>query len=390
MITIGSEVSDLGKFEQVMQTTLETVEKSKTLIFEIAENARQDMARLKKELYMVQRDTAEAIREVDELRVRITLARQRYAEIAKDIARYTPEDQQSAHEAVVAIQSDLKQKQEREKQLRKRRDDLEMSLRSLNVTIEKGEELVSYVSAALNLLKGSLYEISHQVEGMQQRQQIGVKVIMAQEDERKRVAREIHDGPAQSMANVVLRAEFCERLIDTDLAKAKQELHELKDVVRNCLADVRRIIFDLRPMTLDDLGLIPTIRRYVGDFKEKNGIDTTLQILGKERRLEPTVEVALFRATQEALNNISKHARARSVMVKVEMLSRQVTIVVRDDGRGFDLEKVLADKTRNSLGLVSMRERIELVLGQFTVQSAPGKGTLINIVVPTDERLSEK
>ncbi len=386
MVKNGNEIPGLGIFQQVMKSTLDSVERSKAAIFDIAENARQEVTRLKKELYAVQRDAAMVIQEVDDLRRRDRNCRLRYAEIVREILRYSPEDQQAAHEAVVAVQAELMQKQERELQLRKRRDELELSLRSLNVTVEKGEELVSYVSAALNLLKGSMLEISHQIEGMQQRQQMGVKVIMAQEEERKRVAREIHDGPAQSMANVVLRAEFCEKLIDANLEKAKQELHDLKDVVRSCLADVRRIIFDLRPMTLDDLGLIPTVRRYIGDSKDKYGLDVNLQIFGKERRLEPSIEVALFRAVQEAINNIGKHAQARSVVVKVEMLPHQVTIVVRDDGRGFDLEKVLADKARDSLGLISMRERIELISGQFSIQTAPGEGTRITIVVPTDEK----
>ncbi len=384
MVNNASEASGLGIFEQVMKTTLDSVERSNTLIFEIAENARQEVTRLKRELFEVQRAAGLVIQEVDELRRRDRHCRLRYLEIARDITRYSPQDQLAAHEAAVAAQSELQQKEERERQLRKRRDELELSLRSLHVTVEKGEELVSYVSTALNLLKGSMQEIANQVEGMQQRQQMGVKVIMAQEEERKRVAREIHDGPAQSMANVVLRAEFCEKLIEADVEKAKQELHELKDVVRGCLADVRRIIFDLRPMTLDDLGLIPTLRRYVGDFKDKSGIEISLQIFGKERRLQTSVEVALFRTVQEALNNISKHAYARSVVAKVEMLPRQVTIVVRDDGRGFDLERVAADTARDSLGLISMRERIELISGQFQIQTAPGEGTRITVVVPVD------
>lgn len=162
--------------------------------------------------------------------------------------------------------------QQREKQLRERRDDLERRLLGLQEIIERSESLVSQITVVLNYLNQDLREVGLLLADAQAKQDFGLRIIEAQEEERKRVSREIHDGPAQMLANVMMRSELIERIFrDRGAEDGFQEIKNLRQNVRNALYEVRRIIYDLRPMALDDLGLIPTLRKYLYTTEEYNG-----------------------------------------------------------------------------------------------------------------------
>ena len=201
------------------------------------------------------------------------------------------------------------------------------------------------------------------------------QVFQIIEEERMRIARDMHDGPAQSMANLVLQAEIIERLIARDPQMVVTELADFKNGVRGVLDDTRRLIFDLRPMTLDDLGLVPTLRKFVAEFGERNSVNAHLRVVGEVIRVGG-IEQTLFRIIQEALNNARKHARAANVEVVVTFLPTQITAVVRDDGVGMDVAATEAqvDRTRH-FGLVTMRERASLDKGKLEIRSQIGKGT---------------
>src|SRR5205807_7547443 len=143
------------------------------------------------------------------------------------------------------------------------------------------------------------------------------QVFQIIEEERMRIARDMHDGPAQSMANLVLQAEILERLIVRDPQMVVSDLADFKDGVRGVLDDTRRLIFDLRPMTLDDLGLVPTLRKFVKEYQEKSKITSHLRVEGEDVRLPGSLEPTLFRIIQEALNNARKHSQAKNVEVVV-------------------------------------------------------------------------
>jgi two-component system sensor histidine kinase DegS len=202
------------------------------------------------------------------------------------------------------------------------------------------------------------------------------QVFQIIEEERMRIARDMHDGPAQSMANLVLQAEILERLIQRDPKLVVRELADFKDGVRAVLEDTRRLIFDLRPMSLDDLGLVPTLRKFIKEFGEKAGVNAQLRVMGEDIRLPGSFEPTIFRIVQEALNNARKHARARNVEVLINFQAEGVTAVIRDDGVGMDVAAVEAglDSTKN-LGLISMRERAQLEKGKLEIRSESGRGT---------------
>jgi two-component system sensor histidine kinase DegS len=211
------------------------------------------------------------------------------------------------------------------------------------------------------------------------------QVIQAQEDERFRVSRQIHDGPAQTMTNLVLRAEICERLLDFDMVRAKAELSGLKSVVNATLQDTRRFIFDLRPMILDDLGLEPTLRRYVQQYTDKHKIDVGVNINGLNGRLPGGLEVAIFRMVQEALTNVAQHAHAKRAQVNIDANGDMVTVTVEDEGAGFNTEdsKLTDPKYK---GLVTMLRRAEMLNGRIAIESTPGRGTRIVANLPIELR----
>ncbi len=223
--------------------------------------------------------------------------------------------------------------------------------------------------------------ISSPMEDALDSKQVIGQVIQAQEDERLRVSRQIHDGPAQTMTNLVLRAEICERLLDMDPARAKNELSGLKSVVNATLQETRRFIFDLRPMILDDLGLEPTLRRYVQQFTSKHKVEVGVTINGMHGRLPGDIEVACFRIVQEALQNVAQHAHAKHAQVTIDVNGDVVAVTVEDDGAGFGGdESRMADPKRK--GLATMRQRVGMYGGQMTIDTAPGRGTRINATLP--------
>ncbi len=210
----------------------------------------------------------------------------------------------------------------------------------------------------------------------------GIEMIVnAQEAERQRLSRQMHDGPAQALSNFILQTEIAMRLLDVDPAQAKDELSSLKSSAMGTFQKVRNFIFELRPMMLDDLGLIPTIRKYVDAFKEQTGLDVNVNVTGNERRLEAYIEVMIFRALQELLGNAARHSQANLIKVHVDLGNDLARVTVDDNGKGFDPETV---QQSNNLGLKLIRERAEMLGGTFEIDTSIGKGTRIAFTVPLE------
>lgn len=376
-------VLEASVLDRILQETIEAIERSQTQIFEIAENTRAEVKQVNNELAQVTRELSEVIEEVDKLERAERRARVRLAEVSKDFHRHTEADIKAAYETAHHLHIELIKLREKEKLLQYRRNHLEASLRRLQLTLQRAEQLASQVGVVLNYLSGQLQDLSSKLGELQQTQQLALSIIRAQEEERQRVAREIHDGPAQSLANIILQAEYCLKLLDKDPDQIRKELQALQNIVLLSLQDIRKIIFDLRPMALDDLGLVPALKRYFDTYRQQYGLEVEFVFFGHERRLNNVLEAALFRIIQEAVNNIRKHAGVKNALVKMEMLPHKVTVSIRDQGRGFDLNSV--QKARAGYGLISMRERVQLLKGQIKIATAPGQGTSINIAIPVED-----
>ena len=210
-----------------------------------------------------------------------------------------------------------------------------------------------------------------------------VRVIEAQEHERQFLVQEMHDGPAQALTNLILQAEICERLFDKDVNRAREELANLRGAVTATFQKVRNFMFDLRPMMLDDLGIIPTLKKYVEGFREKSSIATNLTITGQERRLEAHNEATIFRVIQELVTNAWEHAHCTSIEISLDIDTTWIRASVEDNGSGFDVDEVLqAVEQHKTIGLATLRERVEMLGGDLNVDSGIGRGTKVSFEIP--------
>ncbi len=209
-----------------------------------------------------------------------------------------------------------------------------------------------------------------------------VRIIEAQEQERQRLVRQLHDGPAQSLTNLILQAEICERVFDSDPERARSELGDLKTAVTTTFQKVRDYMFDLRPMMLDDLGLVPTLRRYVDNFNEKSSVPAMLTITGAERRFTPYKEVVIFRVIQELLANVRTHSHATRVQVVVDLGDNSIQATVEDNGSGFNVAEVLNAPQSKGIGLTTLRERVMMLGGDLRIDSTVGRGTKAALSMP--------
>jgi signal transduction histidine kinase len=216
------------------------------------------------------------------------------------------------------------------------------------------------------------------------RSELLARAIHAQEDERRRIARELHDETGQAMNAMVFGLKAAETALENDPGHAQEVIARLKAAASDNVRELQGIIYDLRPSVLDDLGLIPALRWFAESRLEPAGIEVQWEISGAERRLEPEVETALFRIGQEAMTNALRHAEPHRVRLCLDFSPRSVTLCVSDDGEGFEVESVLAhrDESGRGLGLLGMRERVELLGGSFAVESAPGAGAKVQAQVP--------
>jgi two-component system sensor histidine kinase DegS len=203
-------------------------------------------------------------------------------------------------------------------------------------------------------------------------------VIEAQELERKRLSNKMHDGPAQALSNFILQVEIAQRLFEVDMDQARAELDELKATATGTFTKVRDFIFELRPMMLDDLGLIPTLRHYFEAFKEQSEMEVHFTASGTERRLESYLEITIFRAIQELVSNAARHSKASTIRAHIDTGETQVSVNIEDDGKGFNEELALAD----SMGIKVIRERVDILDGEFNIDTAIGQGTRIGFVIP--------
>ncbi len=373
---------DTALLDQILHETIDVIEKSKEQIFEIAESARSECRRIEKEVRDIKAQTLRIIEEVDRWEMEEKKARRHLMQVSKDFQRYSEEDIRRSYEKAHNLQMKVAVLREKERQLQAKRTELEISYANMLKTAEKAEKLVTQVGVAMSYLSSSLQNIWEEIEKLQQQRQIGFAIIKVQEEERRRIARGIHDGPAQSMANVVLRAEYCEQLLDKKPELLREELRALKEFTCSNLEDIRKIIFDLRPMDLDDLGLVPAIKRYAADFADKYKIRAEVNVLGEPRRYIPAMEIALFRIMQEALNNVWKHAQAGEVKIIVETTPLAVTMIIKDDGIGFNVDQ---KQSNDCFGLRGMREWAAILRGTLRIASVVGKGTSITVRVPVEE-----
>lgn len=336
-----------------------------------------ELEKARRELNEIEALLRQTTNEVEKLQQRELTVSNRLRDLDVNIDRYTKADIRNFYASAQEVQMRLLTMRGQLEQLQYRQQTIKNRQSQLFELVTSLEPLLGVAAPAAATTPG--------VGGGE----LIADIIQAQEKERLRISLQMHDGPAQSMSNLVLRAEICQRLLDRDIEMARAELGALKGAINTTLQDTRRFIFDLRPMILDDLGLVPTLRRYVQQIGEKSKVEINLMVQNMEMRLPSHYEVAIFRFIQEALNNVVKHANATQVRVLLGTRdgidgSRQIHVSVEDDGSGFHVSEVLADDSgRRNMGIATLRQQIETLLrGEFGIESAVGRGTRVEAAIP--------
>src|SRR5699024_307543 len=243
--------------------------------------------------------------------------------------------------------------------------------------IKYAENISQKVSVVLNYLYEDFSHVQEVLQNAEEKHHLSIKIIEAQEMERKRLSREIHDGPAQMLANILIRSEIADLSFKKgEIEKTFEEIKSIRSNIQDSLEEVRRIIYNLRPMSLDDLGLFPVLEKHVNTMADYYDIDIDLKILGNKRRLNANYEVAIFRLVQEALQNAISHSMSKKIYVILEMTSEQINIIIRDEGIGFDMREKSGD---NTYCIICMKERIKLREGETVIDEKEGGGTNIRM-----------
>ncbi|MDO8750517.1 MAG: HAMP domain-containing protein [Dehalococcoidia bacterium] len=260
----------------------------------------------------------------------------------------------------------------------------------IGVLAENLETMRQQLKDALDRVEGVNRDLELRVkERTRQLQELVGRVLTAQEEERRRVARELHDETAQALTALTLTLDSVVRRPDRVAPETAARLQEARQMAANMLEGIRRLIYALRPAALDDVGLAAALRGYTVDSLERSGVTIHVAEQGPAKKMPEHVELTLYRIGQEALNNVARHARANNVWITIthyDTITHQGTVVrliIRDDGIGFDPATIAGAVPRaRGIGLAGMRERANLIGGQVIIQSAPGNGTTVEVEVP--------
>ena len=336
----------------------------------------QSLPALVEETYKEHEKTQRELKEIDILikqsAAEVERWAQRNAQVTNEVRQMETNMETMPREYITEKYEALQNTQQRLFTMRGQLEKLQSDQRNLERLAELQHRLLESTDGLSNL--------PQKRQGTGRDQSNIVRVIQVQEAERQSLVRRMHDGPASSLSNFILQAEICQRLFDNNPERARAELTALKGAAATTFSAVKDFIFDLRPMMLDDLGVIPTLRRYVETFQEKSNIPVAITVTGTERRLEGYIEVTIFRTVQELLHNARAHAQATQVQVTLDLAPTQVLVVVEDNGSGFNVDEAL--NRSDSIGLSTVRERIEMLGGTFAIQSSLGQGSRIEMTVP--------
>ena len=379
---------DFQSINKIIKKITGEMGNSRNYILEIVHNIRSEQEKLKNDLINLKNETRQVIQEVDDLEKKDKLMRKKLARVSKDFHKHTEQDIKNAYEEASKTRIDFIIMQNKEKELKKRRDDLEIALKKSDKNIESAERVINQISIALGYLEGDVIAALGDVDQTSE-MFVGIKILEAQENERKRIARDVHDGPAQYMANASMKVDVCKIMLQRDLKSGLEELEEVKESIALALKEVRGIIFNLSPMSLEDLGLNETIKEAVKSIILQSGIHINLKLKPLNEEVEHIIQVAVYRIVQEVFNNMIKHAEAKNAEVKLDYGTKYLRLVISDDGMGFDVNETLdrVKSSETSYGLIGIFDRVDQLQGTVTIDSTIGKGTVYTIKLPINREV---
>jgi len=214
------------------------------------------------------------------------------------------------------------------------------------------------------------------------------QILHTQEAERKRISHNLHDEIAQTLVAINLHLAQLAQGAATSPANLAKKIAATQKLVESSVESVHRFAMDLRPTQIDDLGLLSALRSYIREFSHRNQIPVELTGLKQLKSMDDRPAVVLFRVAQAALTNIAQHAKAKQIKIEIRQNQRSLRMVISDDGASFDGEKTLGSTKKKRLGIVGMRERVEMVGGKFSIVSSPGRGTTVSVSLPMSKTAS--
>lgn len=288
----------------------------------------------------------------------------------EDCESFFPRDRNIKNKAKIR---ELKEKQDK---IIKQTEDAELEQSEL---VHKIDELRSVIEEA-KINEKKLLELEKKAGNNISK----LSILEIQENERQRISRELHDSTVQNLTGMVHKTELCSKLMEIDPIRCKLELTMMSRTLRDIINDTRKMIYNLRPMSFDDIGLDITIERAIDKMKNEKGCNITFSVEGESYSIHPVVGITLLRIVQEACNNAVKYAEADVISVKMLYKEDEVTILISDDGKGFDIEQLnVESRSDNSgFGLSMMRERVYLLSGEIEISSQINIGTVVKVSVP--------
>ncbi len=377
------EPMQLEQLDQVLGQLLGVLEKGRNDIFDISEDCGKESNRLEVEREEVNLETAQLIAEVEKTETMERYARARLSDVSRNFLSYSEVDIKDAYEKARVIQLALLDLRQKEKYLRRRRDELDRQIKQFKAIAIKADQFLQSTGIALKILQGNVERISESIEESCRKQQIGIWIIESQEAERRKIGRELHDGPAQNLVSMLIRLDLIERLGYDDDRMVNEEINNVREMARESLGDIRSIMFDLKPPLIHDDSFVSTLRDYFNEYEARYNFNIDFVLFGDDKKFDFALETALFRLIQEAITNIKKHSGVNKALVKIENKNKSLTLVIKDEGRGFDLQAVQANK--ESYGIIGMKERVDIFGGEMDINTQPGSGTQVIIKIPWEE-----
>ena len=374
--------------DKVINDVILSIQSGQEEIFNISESVLKECELILQEIEKFKAKVLVVIKETEKLTKEEKESRQKLFLVSKNIGEYSESDIRKAYNEAKDKQVQLLLKREEEQNLIRERNQLEIRLKKNYEIVEQAESLMSKMKSVMDFLVSDLVDLGKTISNLEDKTQIGMKIIKAQEEERRRIARDIHDGPAQNIASLVIKTEIVEKLLKRGNIHIEDELKDIKTQLRAVLKEIRGIMYDLRPISLDEVGLIPTIERMAADMSYEKNIAIEIKKISDYPIFNSLNKLIVYRIVQESLNNIIKHSGAKNVVIRMDVRQDSINGSVSDDGKGFDADSLMEAKDK-SFGLSSMKERAEIAHGSITIKSVVGKGTKIMFSIPNEEEPNE-
>lgn len=360
-----------------LDSIITSMKDGKEEIFAITEQINKENRQVKSDIAQVRKEIKIYNAQIEKLKKIELQSRKTLSIVSSDFDKYNSDDIKDAYDKSYNLQQDLMKKQLEIDSIIKKLELYENRIQKNNELVSKADELLSRIEIMSDYMK-----LDSSIDS--DSDDLFTKWILFQENEKNRIARDIHDGPAQTIASLVIRSDIIKKLIEKETPSTTiyKEIEQLKFQLRSVIKEIRKIMYDLRPTSLDELGFSSSIHGLVSKTEEDCNIKFSVSIDEESKIKNSNLKIICFRIIQESLNNIIKHSKAKKAYIYVKISNTFIDMIVQDNGIGFDTSKI---NSVNSFGLSSLKERVSLVNGTVIIDSELSKGTAINVKIPNKE-----